>query len=187
MKQHFALLFLAGFAALIQAGCALVGNVKPIDEKSSTYGVMDLSKTSEDWQQLKHADVSDKADKDSQSAGDVGDVAYQSKKTASIISLDSACRTSNKTHEQSLRALTDQLIQGISDVNMREEAKGFLHGQPILQTTINGKSNGEDIALRAIVLQKGSCVYDLMYVARPQHFQADTEFFTKFVDSLRVK
>src|SRR4051812_47677682 len=78
------------------SGCALIGNVKPVAEKSESYGVMDLSKENPEWVKL---DTSETRSGENSSGGsqetettEVSDVAYQSKRNASIISLNSACR-----------------------------------------------------------------------------------------------
>jgi hypothetical protein len=41
--------------------------------------------------------------------------------------------------------------------------------------------------LRTVVLRRGSCVYDLMYVARPEHFKDNEPDFAHFIASLKLK
>lgn len=173
----FLLLFLLGTSS-----CGtLIGNVKPVVEKSQSYGVLDLSKANPDWKKLPAQ---------SQNAAgnpDLPDVAYQSEKTASIISLDSACRPTFATENRDLHAFTEQLLLGISDVTHRDETATTLQGAPALETTIEGKLNGENMALKAVVIHRAECVYDLMYVARPDHFAENEGDFSQFVASLRLK
>src|SRR5689334_22833806 len=77
------------FAAMVFSSCSvLVGNVKPVDEKSENYGVADLSKENADWVRVE----GEKSAKSAETNTEVADVAFQSKQTASIISLNSACR-----------------------------------------------------------------------------------------------
>jgi hypothetical protein len=41
--------------------------------------------------------------------------------------------------------------------------------------------------LRTFVLRRGDCVYDLMYVARPDRFAENEQDFSRFADSLKLK
>jgi hypothetical protein len=172
---------LAVFALLLLApGCALVGNVKPIDEKSETYQVDDLSKGLGDWTKLPPQSG---GSSDSSSS----DVAFQSQKTASIISLNSACRPSFETEHRDLKTFTNLLFLGISEVTQRNERDLTLQSVPALETTLKGKLNDEEMMLRTVVLQRGECVYDLMYVSRPEHFAENEADFSRFVDSLKLR
>lgn len=184
------LLLLTTVLGLSQAGCGiLVGNVKPEDEKSESYGVADLSKTNSDWTKLdpkSFGEISPQQDAATTST-EVSDVAFQSRSTASIISLNSACRNGNGYEDKDLRSLTSVLLLGASDVTHRDESDMSVSGTPGLQTTILGRINGEQVMLRTVVLKRKTCVYDLVYVARPQTFQTHEEDFSHFVASLRLK
>ena len=60
------------FAVGTLSGCGvLIGNVKPVDEKSEAYGVMDLSKESPEWRKLDPQETGDgeKADDDEELSG----------------------------------------------------------------------------------------------------------------------
>src|SRR5262249_5978136 len=123
---------------------------------------------------------------------EVSDVAYQSKKTASVISLNSACRPSNikpenKSVEADLRSLTDVLLLGAHDVTLRDEREATVQGTPALQTTMRGSMNGEEVMIRTVVLRRKTCIYDLVYVARPNTFATNEQDFSHFVSSLRLK
>jgi hypothetical protein len=162
--------------------------VRPIEEKSEAYGVADLSKDSRGWEKLKPSDVKD----NETSAGDgdtrpteVSDVAFQSLKTASIISLNSACRPGHE--DRSLPALTEQLLLGITSVTLREEKDLTIQNSQALQTTIRGNVSGEPVQIRTVVLRKHDCVYDLMFVARPGTFNIDEPEFSHFIASLKLK
>jgi hypothetical protein len=172
------------------SGCSvLVGNVRPLDQKSETYGVMDLQKSNPNWLKL------DSSTGDKHRAVDpteVPDVAYQSKKTAAIISLDSACRNDPENPDEDLKAITNLLLLGISDVSLRQEEPITLMGNsPALQTTVEGRltgdTQGKRMALRTIVMKRGHCDYDFVYMARPEKFNLEEPDFAQFVASLRVK
>jgi hypothetical protein len=170
----------AAALALFASSCALVGNVKPVDEKSETYQVADLSQGMGEWAKLP-------PQAGGSSDTSTSDVAYQSQKTASIISLNSACRPTFETEHRDLKTFTNLLFLGISDVTQRDERDLTVESQPALETTLKGKLNNEEMMLRTVVLRRGDCVYDLMYVARPEHFAENEADFSRFVDSLKLR
>jgi hypothetical protein len=171
------LLFLA-------SGCGLlVGNVRPVEEKSENYGILDLSIETPDWKKLTPT-VYESGDT---IPSEVSDVAYQSSQTSSIISLNSSCRPSYENTTQNLKDFTKLLFMGISDVTSKNEKELSLQSVPALETTIQGKLNGETMMLSAIVLRKKNCIYDLMVISRPDHFLSSENDFKKFVSSLRIK
>jgi hypothetical protein len=167
----------------------LVGNVKPVDQKSETYGIMDLQKENPNWIKL---DPSLNGKPHGVDSTEIPDVAYQSKKTAGIISLDSACRNDPENPDEDLKTLTNLLLLGISDVTLRQEEPLVLMGNaPALKTTIEGRLSGDlqgkRMALRTIVIKRGHCDYDFVYMARPEKFNLEEPDFAQFVASLRVK
>jgi hypothetical protein len=176
------------------SGCGVfIGNVRPEDSKSDAYGISDLSKESPDWVKLDPKKSNgDEAYDPNTTPTEVSDVAYQSKSTSSVISINSACRANreapaNKTVEQDLRDLTDILLLGGSNVTLRNEEKVNLQGSPALETTILGTINQEKVQIRAVVLRRKTCIYDLLYVSRPAVFTVNEPAFTHFVASLRLK
>jgi hypothetical protein len=166
---------------LLSSGCSvLVGNIKPVTEHSDTYLVKDLSvENSKEWLKL----PSTVNEQDTASS----DASYQSKQTASIISINSACRPSNEENGRDLRYFTNLLLLGVTDVTYRNEAQITVSSVPALETTIQGKLSNEITKMRTVVVKMGQCVYDLMYISRPQSFQKNEKDFTQFVQSLRIK
>jgi len=172
-----------------QSACSLFfGNIKPIEEKSTAYGIQDLSVTNSDWVRLDSKSHSESSDTKDHPQSGVSDMAFQSIKTASIISINSACRATNASESrQGLKELTRELLLGISEITMREETPLTLQNTPALRTTIKGRINDEEMMLQTVVLQRAKCVYDLMYVTRPDRFEANERDFSSFVASLRLK
>jgi hypothetical protein len=189
MKKSYRSILLS--IMLLQSGCSLFfGSVKPVEEKSDAYGIMDLSKINSDWTRLDPKSTSDQATNQDAPPPESGisDVVFQSKSSASIISINSACKNYKKGEEkQDLQALTNELLLGISDILLREEAKVIIEGTPALQTTVEGKLNRENMMLRTVVLQRSHCIYDLMYIARPERFKENEGDFSRFISSLRLK
>lgn len=188
-SNRSALLLFAGLALAGSSCSVVVGNIKPVDQKSENYGVMDLSQINRDWNKLDpvQAAAEEGPREREVSSTEVSDVAYQSKSTASIISLDSACRESNGLEGQDLQTLTNLLFLGMTDMTHREERGIEIQKTPALETTIQGKLNGEPMRFRTIVLRRDRCVYDLVYMARPKFFPRHEEDFARFVASLKLK
>lgn len=162
------------------SGCSLfIGNVKPVEEKSERYDIMDLEKADADWMRL--PSQSDPA------RTDISDLAFQSKSTASIISLNSACRPSWRGDEPNLQEFSRQLLLGITDQGQRTQDQVDVASVPALRTTVDGKMSGRTVKLQTVVLKKEECVYDLMYVAQPDRFESQNDIFSRFVASLRLK
>ncbi|MCM2277274.1 MAG: hypothetical protein NDJ89_04305 [Oligoflexia bacterium] len=175
-------------ATLLLQGCALlIGNIKPVEEKSRSYGVMDLAQAKPgEWKRLSPEKVAPET-----SSTEISDVAYQSKATSAIISLNSACRPGgpdSQADRRDLQTLTNLLFLGISDVTQRVESGIELQGSiPALQTILQGRINGEEMKLRTVVFRKDSCVFDLVYMSRPRNFEQHDGDFSHFIASLRVK
>lgn len=168
------------------SGCGILfGNVKPVTEKSSHYEVLDLHATQADWAKLDPNEIPSgrgNPDDDGQS-----DIAYQSNRTASIISLNSACRDALGDETKTLKDFTDLLLLGITDLSDREEKNTALNGNPGLETTLQGKLNGEPVKLRTVVTRKQRCVYDLMFISRPEHFNEQVADFDRFAHSFKTR
>jgi hypothetical protein len=177
------------FVLLADTGCGLLfGTVKPVDEKSDQYGVMDLSKENPAvWTRLNATEEGGDVKHPETTATEISDVAFQSKKTAAIVSLNSSCRPNADNQNADLRTLTDPLLLGISNVAQRVEKNMTIQSTPALETTVEGQVNGQDISLRSVVLRRNSCVYDLLYMAPPAHFASNEADFSHFVASLRLK
>jgi hypothetical protein len=200
MKRKITLLTLLSLA-LAQTGCGLlIGKVKPVDEKSDFYGVMDLAKEKpQEWTRLdpSQVDGGGEPDKEHNSASsEISDAVYQSRKTASTISINSACRppSPNGDDKQDLRSVTNLLFLGLSDITLRSERGIDVQGSTGLETTVRGKlsvsprsGSKEEVTLRTVVVKKNGCVYDLVYLAPPSHFQTNLNDFTQFVASLRLR
>ncbi len=173
-------------------GCStLVGSVKPRDEKSEDYGILDLSKASpEIWRRLDDSQLIPPDAQISQNteafSSEITDMAFQSKKTGAIISLNTSCRE-GRAQISDLRPFLNELLLGISDVTERTEVPTRLSGTPALEGKIAGNMGGQATKIRAIVLSKEECVYDLMYISRPNRFPVHEADFNRFISSLRLR
>jgi hypothetical protein len=176
-------------------GCGLlVGNVRPVDEKSDDVDYLNITREFPDWKKLSAPprEIGDTQDPDTT---DQFDVAFQRPTTSSVISLNSACRPSQKwgdtqNQEQQvlrLKEVTQQLLLGFSGVSNREERLTQLDGGLALETTMQGRMADRTVKIRAVVSRRGDCVYDLMYISRPDTFGTDEPAFARFVASLKLR
>ena len=165
------------------SGCAtLVGTIPPVEERASGYAYEAPSAASPDWQLIQ-----DPEQEGGRQDSDTSDIAWQSSRTASIISLTSACRRSeNATETPSLEELTDRLFQGVTEVLRRESRKRNHYGIPALETTVEGRLSGETVRMCAVVLHADRCTYDAMLIGRPGRVASDEVAFQRFVDSLHL-
>lgn len=164
---------------LLQGCSTLIGNVKPVDQKSDHYSILDLTQGSSDWKKI------DTNEAETESS-DETDVSFQSVKSAAIISLNSICRSGKKI-SNNLELISRELLLGITSVTAREEKKMTISNSPALQTTIEGQLSGEKTKIRVVVLTHESCVFDLMYVTRPDRFEIHEADFARFISSLQLR
>lgn len=177
---------------LTLASCStIVGNVKPVDEKSDRYWIADLSEDQPTiWKKLDAAQLLPKdaqigTDSDAFSS-EVTDFAFQSKKTAAIISLNSSCRKGRGAPSE-LKPYLRELLLGLTDMSEQTETATRVAGVPAIEGIVAGKMGGEKTKIRAIVLSKHDCIYDLMYISRPDRFPTHEGDFNRFVSSLRLR
>jgi hypothetical protein len=169
----------------------LLGTEKPVDQKSKSYRVEDISQSNKDWFKLdssKQGDSEKTAEAPDFRSTSVSDVAYLSHKDASVISLNSSCDPNVKP--ATLRQLSDEFFNGMTQVSLRQELPTVVQGIPALQTTVHGRLYGEPknpLVLRTVVLRHGSCQFAFIYLALPQVFSQNEEIFSSFVHSFRLR
>jgi len=165
----------------------LVGTVKPVDQKDKAYDILDLSKDPK-WKKLESSTFSS-GDLDASSeafSSEAADEAYQRTDTGAVISLNSTCRKGKK-EVQNLQPFLKELLLGFTHVVSKEDKSLSVAGHEALQRTIQGTISGEKTKIRAIVFARDQCVYDLIYIARPEKFTLHEEDFTAFVASLKLR
>jgi hypothetical protein len=200
MKKNTFDFFLFFFAALIMgtsSGCSslIFGNIKPFEEKSQTYTVVDISKDDSSWTKITNSEkkVEREQNRDNLNS-DISDVSYFSKDTGATISLNSTCKNYLATEKKpTLTKLTDDLLSGTLRIQStghsksREEKTLILQNIPALQTISKGELNGQIFVIETVVLQSKNCIYDMIYVANADQFKQNEKDFSRFVFSLRLK
>lgn len=171
--------------SVLSAGCGvLFGNVKPVTEKSTSVVSARFPVEASEWKRLELQSIASDEKETAQNAAP--DLAYQSSRTSSVISLNSSCRPSVKD-ETNLEVFTHEPFLGVTGISFREQKETRVSGEPAIETTIQGILEGEETRMRSVVVRKDMCLYDLLLVARPRHFPDDEGIFGKFVSSLRLR
>ncbi len=180
------------FCLLLSSACSiLVGNIKPVSEKSESFTIQELDKIDASWikldeqKEIQIKQDAETSDDPANSPLDASDLAYQHKKTSSIISLSTACRPRNALQENTLSQFTDALLLGITDITGRTERTMTLDSLSALETILNGSLSNESVKLAVVVVRKESCVFDLMLVTRAKYFESEKKVFDSFVSSLK--
>lgn len=193
LMKNYCRPFLLSIFLFSSLGCSLLlGNIKPVEEKAKNYQILDISKNNADWVRLDSKLIEsskNKTNRHSEAPESGGaDITYQSSRSGSIISIDSACRSNSmKPQEVNLGQLTNQLLLGISNLRNKKEENLTIENETALQTTIEGEIEHQLMNLKTVVLKKNNCIYDFMYIARPENFKENEKDFSQFVYSFHIK
>ena len=97
---------------------------------------------------------------------------------------DATCgeRVARRSPETLVRYLVFGLTQR-SDVRTEPVT---VRGRPGARTTLRGQLDGADVAVDAVSVKDGPCVYDFLYVAPVEGFEAGRADFQAFVESLAL-
>lgn len=187
--------------SLVLTSCSvLVGNVKPIEGKSRGHEWMNLARESQEWKEIDPNTLKTSPgapEEEEESLDDIPDGVYQHKKTGAFISINSSCNHDlGPNPEVDLDAYTTALFPGLSNVKERISDRAMLDGSIALKTQIEGDlvedqedgkpPRGEKVKIETYVVASGSCLYDLVYVAKTRYFPKHQADFSKFVKSFRL-
>ncbi len=184
MLKIFIRLFSVGIFFSVPACSIFLGNIKPSVEKSARYSVLDLTEHGADWIKLSPDEIETSPRKSVDT--EVSDLAYQSKQTASVISLNSSCIQETE-NEKDLREQSDLLLLGISETQVLTRENFDVYGFAGLKTVIEGKVNQDLLRMETVVFRENGCLYDMMLVSRPDAFTRDQETFARFVQSFKLR
>jgi hypothetical protein len=167
-------------SALILNSCSvLVGQIKPVEEKAPPTPMVGVEELDPTWKRLQ-------LETSSPEAGDIPDASWQSKKTASVIAINSACRQ-NVDDEGDLKTITDNLLSSWRSLKIENQQEVILSGQTGLETTAQGFYLNRTRKFQIVVVKTSRCVYDLLYLAPPISFKEELSLFQKFRDNLNLK
>jgi hypothetical protein len=164
---------------LLQTGCSissmLVGQVHPVDEKSQNVQMVALETMDPNWKRI---------DSTSESSNDSPDRAWQSVKTASVISLNSVCRGNTS---RTLKEITADLLLQWRNLKNVHEKEIALSGHPALETTAEGVYFDRKRSFQTVIVKTPSCVFDLIFLSPTKSFSQDLAVFQAFRDKLIFK
>ncbi|MBI2606790.1 MAG: hypothetical protein HYW49_11995 [Deltaproteobacteria bacterium] len=166
-------------------GCGLIfGGSQKVDNKSSHYSVYRLDREEGGHWRLIEAGARPAEDAKSASSSDQepeqADVAFEHKMSGAIASLNSVCRPQgNATIEE----LSRGLFMGLPDRKTLDQRRITLDDVPALDATVESG----DIRVRAVVLKKTGCTYDLMYIAKAAVFNRSLPDFDRFLKGFHAE
>lgn len=181
-----ALIATSSLTALIAStGCGLIfGGNQKVDNKSTHYSVYRLDRENGDaWHLIESGS---RAAEDPQRASpsdqepEQADIAFEHKTSGAIASLNSVCRPQkNATIEE----LSRSLFMGLPERKTLDQRRITLDDVPALDATVESG----DIRVRAVVLKKTGCTYDLMYIAKTAAFDQTLPDFDRFLKGFHAE
>jgi hypothetical protein len=91
-----------------------------------------------------------------------------------------------KTPRRSLPVLARHLRFGLRDVRELDQAPVVLAGRPGVRSRFVARLDGVPVAVGAVTLDGGRCVYDLVVVAPPEGLAAVAADFERFAQSFEL-
>ncbi|NDG85286.1 MAG: hypothetical protein EBX52_09670 [Proteobacteria bacterium] len=164
---------------LFLASCSiLVGQVKPVDEKSVNSSTEKPVLEGLGWKSLDLISSST-------SASDIPDAAWQSPKTGAVISLNSVCRSGRSS--RGIREVTDSLLTQWDSLIIQSQKDLRFKGLPGYETTALGRYVGQERRFQTLVFKSPACIYDVVYLSPVETFDQELSAFLRFRDSLNIK
>jgi hypothetical protein len=97
---------------------------------------------------------------------------------------DATC--GERVAKRSPETLVRYLVFGLTQRSEVRTEPVTVRGRPGARTTLRGQLDGTDVAVDAVSLKDGQCVYDFLYVAPVDSFDAGRADFQAFVESLAL-
>lgn len=86
-----------------------------------------------------------------------------------------------------LIALTNHLVMGTTERDIQSQETIPFDSREAMHTILRAKLDGVKMAYDIYVLKKDNCVYDFVYVASPEHFEAGVPGFERFVSGFHTQ
>lgn len=168
--------------------CSLIlGTDNSVDTKSHRYSVVRLDREkAQEWERLQIEDPA-------RPASEEGDMAFEHKKTGTIVSVNSVC---GQTRDASLEELSKYLLLGLNTRGPVETREIEVDSVKALESTVEAamtsrrpgsQTRQQPVRLKAVVLRKAACTYDLMYIARPEYFNRHLPVFSTFLKGFHAE
>ena len=176
MKSLYSLLALTIF---LNACSVLVGQVKPVEEKAPLPSAEKIIFPAANWKKL---DIPS----GTQSNEDIPDAAWQSGRTAAVVSLNSVCRQ-DFDEDGDIKRVTKMLLSQWDSLKVDSERSLTISGFQALETTGSGSYLDRSRRFQTVVVKSPTCVYDLVYLSPVETFPQELSVFQKFRDNLNLK
>ncbi len=112
------------------------------------------------------------------------DRAWWNPQLAATIYTDSNC--GKRYHDAPLPNMMTHLLHGLTHVEDLEERQLSLAGRDALLAVRRGELDGAGVQVAAVVLKKGDCSYDLVYIAPPANFPAGWDSYWAVVSAFHT-
>jgi len=147
-------------------GCLLAGctTKKNVSKLSATYSFA----------------VEDSADWLSVDPGSA-DLAWWNQNLSSTIYADSHCGA--QFEDSTLERLAQHLTAGLDDVEEVHRADLSVANRAALLRVVQGKLDGVEVNIGAVVFKRNECNFDLLFVAPPRHYDAGQDTFMRAVSN----
>lgn len=174
------ILSLSGFIG----GCSiLIGEVKPVDQKANEPKLIEIQQLDPSWKKLQVKPESGAVGSENE---DIPDAAWQSTKTAAVISMNSACRQTSDA-EPDIRSIIETITSGWDNLKILNQVDVRVSNFPGIETTAEGMYTDRRRRFQLLVVKSPSCVYDIIYLSPIETFSQDLELFQRFRATLKLK
>ncbi len=106
------------------------------------------------------------------------DLAMQDTRSQAQIAVSASCPA---REAGPLPALTRHLFFGVRELKRVRQEPIQLDGVAGLDTEITGELGGVPVQVRSVVIRRGECLYDLLFVASPETFTDQSVDFDAFL------
>ncbi len=111
------------------------------------------------------------------------DLFFRDPKTGATVGVAAECRRRTKAP---LNILTRHLLFGLEEWRVVER-RGLRFGDVEgMETIMVARSDEADVKMSLVVIKRGRCIYDLIYVARPSDFSSGIGDFREMVRSFTL-
>ena len=110
-------------------------------------------------------------------------LAFRDEAGKATIALFLSCEGEGKVP---LKVLARRLFFGLKDRRVLEQRTLSLNGAEAIQTILQGKLGDEEVKVSSYVVRGSGCLYDLVYFAKPEAFEAKLDDFERFVRGLEL-
>ena len=111
------------------------------------------------------------------------DLFFHNPGTGGVVGVASQCQRGTRAP---LEVLTRHLLFGIRGREVISSREIRLGEVTALQTTMEAKDKDGVVRMSLVVIKKGRCIYDLLYVSRPDFFSPGLRDFEEFVRSFSL-